>query len=284
MWENSRGSETSFLRLQQLVKSRYGKGVKVISVMEISEKHLTMDSFVSGDNLHVPIIVNQNYLGTAVIDEAYSLSKEEKSSLVETVKLVLEPSLYGRWLKRREENLSEVSQLDFAPADNLVLFNDLEKKYLDVSHQSENIDIKLISNLIHLHGSNEFFIKRVAYQIHEMSHRWAFLPLQDLSEIKTIDDLLNLGAVTLFVNNIENLDAEKQVLILKYLESPRSSAEPLFITASPLPLADLKANEGLNPALLKEVTFTCFEVDRAPLSLMELKDILEMMFFENQRS
>ncbi len=284
MRENSRGSETSFLRLQQLVKSRYGKGFKLVPMMQVSEKHMTMDSFVSGDDLHVPIIVNQNYLGTAVIDEALSLSSEDKSSLVETVKLVLEPSLYGRWLKRREQNLSEVTQLDFVPADNLVLFNDLEKRYLDVSHQSENINIKLISNLIHLHGKNEFFIKRVAYQIHEMSHRWAFLPLNDLNEIKTIDDLLNLGAVTLFVDNIEKLDKEKQELILKYLESPRSSSEPLFITASPLPLLDLKAIENLSPALLEEITFTCFEVDRAPLSFMELKDILEMMFFENPRS
>ena len=141
MWENSRGSETSFLRLQQLVKSRYGKGFKLVPIMQVSEKHMTMDSFVSGDDLHVPIIVNQNYLGTAVIDEALSLSSEDKSSLVETVKLVLEPSLYGRWLKRREQNLSEVTQLDFVPADNLVLFNDLEKKYLDVSHQSDNINI-----------------------------------------------------------------------------------------------------------------------------------------------
>lgn len=284
MWETNRGSETSFLRLQQLVKSRYGKGVKVIPMMEVSEKHLTMDSFVSGHDLHVPIIVNHNYLGTAVIDEAHGMSSEEKSSLVETIKLVLEPSLYGRWLKRREENLSEVTQLNFAPPDNLVLFNDLEKKYLDVSHQNDNIDIKLISNLIHLHGKNEFFIKRVAYQIHEMSHRWAFLPLNDLNEVKTIEDLLNLGAVTLFVDNIEKLDSEKQALILKYLESPRSSAEPLFITASPLPLSELKTKEALNPALLEEITFTCFEVDRAPLSFLELKDILEMMFFENPRS
>jgi hypothetical protein len=284
MWENTRGSETSFLRLQQLVKSRYGKGVKVLPMMEISDRYFTNDSFVSGDDLHVPIIVNQNYLGTAVVSEAFNLSGDEKSSLVETIKLVLEPSLYSRWLKRREENLSEVSKLDFEPADNLVLFNDLEKKYLDVSHQSDNLEIKLISNLIHLHGKNEFFIKRVAYQIHEMSHRWAFLPLQDLNEIKTMEDLLNLGAVTLFVDNIEKLDLEKQTLILKYLESPRSSAEPLFITASPLPLSELKAIEDLSPALLEEITFTCFEVDRAPLSFLELKDILEMMFFENQRS
>ena len=193
----------------------------------------------------------------------------------------------GWWwggLKRREENLSEVTKLDFAPPDNLVLFNDLEKRYLDVSHQNENIDIKLVSNLIHLHGINEFFIKRVAYQIHEMSHRWAFLPLADLNEIKTIEDLLNLGAVTLFVDNIEKLDAEKQTLILSYLESPRSSAEPLFITASALPLSELKAKGGLHPAMIDEITFTCFEVDRAPLSIMELKDILEMMFFETPKS
>ena len=104
MWENSRGAETSFIRLQQLVKSRYGKGVKMIPMMEVSDKHLTMDFFINGDDMHVPIIVNKNYLGTAVIDEAYSLSSEEKSSLVETVKLILEPSLYSRWLKRREEN------------------------------------------------------------------------------------------------------------------------------------------------------------------------------------
>lgn len=280
MWDNQRGSETSFLRLQHLVKSRYGKGVKMLPLMQVSEGHLHNNYFQSGLDIHIPIIVNENFLGTAVVSEGYDLTHEEKNSLAETVKMILEPSLYAKWLQRREQNLTEVSRLDFAPDDNLVLFNDLEKKYLDVSHQDADLDFKLISNIIHLHGKNEFFIKRVAYQIHEMANRWAFLPFQDLKEVSTIQDLLNLGAVTLFVENLEDLTPVQQDLIMAYLESPRTSSEPLFITASSKTLAELKASERVVESLLEEASKTCFEVDRAPLSHTDLKEILEMMFFE----
>lgn len=279
MWDSARSSETSFLRLQQLVKSRYGKGVKVLPMMKVSSEHLINSFYYHGIDLHIPIFVKQNYLGTAVITEGRDLSTDEQSSLAETVRLVLEPNLYSRWLKRREENLAEVSRLDFTPSDNLILFNDLEKKYLDVSHQEDKLNVRLVSNLIHLHGKNEFLIKRVAVQVHELSSRWAFLPFRDLSEIRNTNDLINLGAVSLFVENVETLESEHQQLILSYLASPRASDEPLIITASSLPLSGLRESGKLDSALVEEMTFTCFEVDRAPLSTFELKDILEMMFF-----
>lgn len=281
MWMSTLGAETSFLRLQQLIKSRYGKGVKVLPMMKVSSEHLLNSAYFQGSDLHIPIIVKQNFLGTAVIPEASDLSVDEKDSLVETIKLVLEPSLYSKWVKNREENMSHISQLDFAPADNIVLFNDLEKKYLDASHQEQNLHVRLISNLIHLHGKNEFLTKRVAYQLHELTNRWAFLPLKDLSEIKDVNDMLQLGAVTLYVDRVEELSESKQGLILKYLASPRSAEEPLIITASALPLSELKATTKLQDAIIEEMTFTCFEVDRVPLSNAELKDILELMFFEN---
>jgi hypothetical protein len=280
MWETMRGTETSVLRLQQLIKSRYGKGVKVLPMMQVSSDHL-LNSFFNGSDLHIPIFVNQNYLGTAVVSDATDLSIDEKESMVETIRMVLEPSLYTKWLRRREENLTQVSKADFMPADNLVLFNDLERKYLDEDHQEENLNVRLISNLIHLHGKNDFLNKRVAYQIHELSNRWAFLPLQDL-EVRTVADLVNLGAVTLFVDTVEMLSQTKQKLILDYLASPRSSEEPLIVTSSALPLSELKASQKVDAKLLEEMTYTCFEVDRSPLSGDKLKDVLEMMFFEQR--
>lgn len=281
MWQTNRGTETSFIRLQQLVKSRYGKGVKILPMMQVLDEHLQRTHFYTGSDMNIPIIVNENYLGTAIIPEAQDLSLEEQSSLAETVKLVLEPSLYTKWLRRREHNLNHVTQLDFVPQENLVLFNDLEKKYLDISHQEQNLnDVRLISNIIHLYGKNDLFVKRVAYQIHEIAHRWAFLPFSDLNDLAEVEDLLNLGAVTLFVDKLENLTEAQQNLILKYLESPRSSQEPLIITASVLTLSELK--DKVQRPLIEELTFSCFEVDRAPLSFLELKEILELMFFDQE--
>ena len=138
---------------------------------------------------------------------------------------------------------------------------------------------KLLSHLCNLEGSNSTLVKKVALQIHEMTHRWAFAPWESVrSQIKTVSDLVNLGAMTLFVEDVTQLAMEDQVLIEEYLTGDRSSQDPLFITACKS-IEDL-STDTFFPNFFDEMEVSSFKIDKAPMDFNSLREVLELFFFE----
>src|SRR5690606_17722119 len=97
-----------------------------------------------------------------------------------------------------------------------------------------------ITSFLHLHGHDDSLIRKVALQIHEFSARWAFVPFEDVCpDLHTTLDICNLGAMTLFVKNVETLSPQHQNLLAEYIKSPRSLLEPLVLTSSNLSMESL---------------------------------------------
>jgi hypothetical protein len=230
--------DTSMLKLKKLLSSRYGKGLELRPLMDMSKLVRSPEAVVSGNDLFIPIVVQDQFLGTAVIPHGWELCEDKRKGIAQLVRMVLEPKLYNEFLERRESNLKAVQNLGF-PDSNLVVFGD-ETSVEDSSYLLETTSFT--TSLIHLQGKNTQIIKKVALQIHEFSGRWAFVPFEDVqNDINDATDICNLGGMTLYVENVENLSPKAQTILNEYLSSSRSLEEPLILTSSTLVLEQLES-------------------------------------------
>ncbi len=278
--------DSSFVnRLKQILNSRYGKGLQIRQLMDLTELG-SEEVFTRGRDLHIPIRVNGSILGTAVVPSADDLNEEKRQGVAQLVRMALEPAMYKWYLDQKEANLMELNkaQLDL---DNVHLFGEEALPSLDDILNDTSGDLnegpasELISHLIHLEGSSENTNKKVALQLHELTSRWAFVPFKDIKgQLHSSQDIAKMGAMTIFVENVENLNPAEQELLMDYIAEERSSEEPLIITSSLANLAEL-GKSSLVSNLVDELSVNCFEVDRAPLTTQGLKEVLELFFMKD---
>lgn len=271
--------DTAMMKLKQLLSSRYGKGLELRRLMDLSKLTVDSEPVVQGNDLFIPIVVQEQFLGTAVIPHGWELSSDKKKSVAQLVRMVLEPKLYNEYLERRETNLQIVESLNFS-ASNLSLFGEDQADMIqdDVATQSQH----LITSILHLQGKDSSLIKKVALQIHDFSARWAFIPFEDVcKELHTALDICNLGGMTLFVENVENLSAEHQNLLAEYLKSPRSLSEPLILTSSTLAMSELNTRLS-NPTFNEDIQTSHLEAERAPLNSQMLRELLDLFFHKDE--
>jgi hypothetical protein len=267
--------DTSLLKLKQLLHSRYGKGFELRPLMDMSKLARTAETVISGNDLFIPIVVQDQFLGTAVIPHGWELCEDKRKGVAQLVRMVLEPKLYNEFLERRESNLKLVQGLNF-PETNLAIFGDDNTPLSEEDYEIETTSYT--TALIHLQGTQNQIVKKVALQIHEFSSRWAFVPFEDVkAELNTVSDICNLGGMTLFVENVETLPTAYQNLIAEYLSEPRSLEEPLILTSSVIPLDEM-SQYITSPGLLKDMTTVHLEVERAPLNSSALREVIELVF------
>ncbi|UOF00542.1 hypothetical protein [Bdellovibrio reynosensis] len=279
--------DSSFVnRLKQILASRYGKGLQIRQLMDLAELS-SEDVYTRGRDLHIPIKVNGSILGTAVVPAADDLNAEKRQGVTQLVRMVLEPAMYKWYLDQRESNLAEITKAQ-VNLDNVRLFGEDPLPSIDeilkedeAEEPNEGLVSDLVSHLIHLQGRSENTNKKVALQLHELTGRWAFVPFNDIKgQLHSAHDIAKLGAMTIYIENAENLNAAEQELLMDYINDEPFADEPLIITSSSVPLADL-GSTTLTSNMIDEITVNCFEVDRAPLSSAGLKEVLELFFIKD---
>jgi len=230
--------------------------------MDMSKLNSPNETVVSGNDLYIPIVVQNQFLGAGVIPHGWELCEEKQKSIAHLVRMVLEPKLYNDFLERQEANLRGTHN---QPSDEMRLSVVTTKRP------------QFTTSLIHLQGQQQF-LKKVAMQIHEFSGRWAFVPFDDVKkDLHTAMDLCALGGMTLFVENIESLPAKYQHLLAEYTGSPRSLEEPLLLSSSIIPLNEL-GQFIASPGLLKDLLAINLEVNRAPLNSSVMREVIELVF------
>jgi len=253
---------TILIKLNHLLNSRYGKGLELRRLMDLSRINMESEHAVHGNDLYIPIIVENQFLGTAIIPFGWELCEDNKKKIAQLVRMALEPKLYSEFLERRENNLQ---------------YQDVEETVSDPAKEK-----KLITSFLHLHGHDDSLLKKVALQIHDFSARWAFVPFEDIcTDLKTVFDICNLGATTLYVPNVESLSEEQQRLLADYVRCPRSLAEPLLLTASTYS-RDSLSKKMVNTELFSELQGSYLEVERTPLDSKTLRELLDLFFYEDE--
>jgi hypothetical protein len=278
--------DSSFIdRLKQILASRYGKGLQIRQLMDISEMDLEQEIFARGRDLHIPLRVNGHFLGTAVVPSADDLDSEKRQGVAQLVRMVLEPAMYRWYLEQKENNLIEISKA-VPNLEKIQLFGEELPPITDDLIEDELMEpstSQLVTSIIHLEGRFDTTNKKVALHLHELTSRWAFVPFNDIKgQLHSAHDIAKMGEMTIFIEKLEDLNPSEQELLMEYLCEEHIAEEPLIVTSSKLSLEELAKLENMSPLLLDEVAVNTFEVDKAPMTSQGLKDVLELFFLKDQ--
>lgn len=110
-------------------------------------------------------------------------------------------------------------------------------------------------------GQSEIEIFKMALELHELSGRFAFVHLKDI-DLSDQRELLNLGPITIFIPNIENLDLDLQQKISTYLSSFPSVLNPQIIVGSLLASQQLASRASIDRRLLSKLQSCHLKMDR----------------------
>lgn len=254
MWEIDELS--SINKLKQLVQKRFGKGLEINRLTDLNSVQSGTDFFFKKTDMVIPIFHEDAYLGTAIVKKADEVDKEQWFTLASLVKMTLTPALYSQYLSLQENNIQ-----------------------VETEEQSFQGDLKIVSQVIHLNGINEIVLK-VAHQIHETEKRWGFVPFTELNiKLEDIEDLKKLGAMTIFIKNLTELNLQQQEIIAAYLEQVSGPEYPLVIIGSSLNLDEVANHPAITTDLLLGLNEFTFEVNKAPMNYAKLREVVEMLFY-----
>lgn len=257
-------------RLQGLLKSRYGKVMKINWMKQVSSlDFIDGDHEVKNSDLHIPIQVHQHYFATAIVEKVQGLNQEDHMMISQLVKMVLEPEFYSWYLSQVSHNSqSSINQ------DNVVsIYNPQTEMESDDEEQETNS-----TSIMCLQAQNPNLIPRMANEVHEISGRWAFLRFKDIQgQVQSADDLKQLGSLTLMVDDVLELSPTQQELIFQFLNSSNSADHPLMVIGSSSTVEHLETEDMIHKGLAQMMKSHRLEVDRLPRNTELLHEALEIM-------
>jgi hypothetical protein len=245
-------------KLNDIIKDRYGKGFSIQKLTPVDADQ-DFETHLNKEDLYVPILVKDIFLGYGLVHQAHDLSTEQHQQLSKLIRMVLEPELYSEHLERTLHNLQ------------------IEKE----TTQETEAPVTANGRLIYVYGHSAIRVQKIAMEVHEISQNISYLPIQDvLSSIKNMADLSTLEGSTLVVDLESKLSAQAQDLIQQYLNM--KTVGPLLIFTSSRPSYQLTEQGLLSAELQGLLKNHEFSVDRLPVDKQMLRDVLEMMYFRTE--
>ncbi len=260
------------------VQEKFHKEVLVEKMTQVQ-----MDNSGAENDLVLPVLYNGLWLSQVRIKNGQFLDRFSQHQISHFVDLQLAPALYKQALDLQIGNLLSVARQEFQ-SEGLALFGgeseSVENYFEELKRPpfSENYREPFV---LCLHGKDTFRHRKIANEVHQMfSHRWALMNFRDLAtEITHIDQIFELGAVTLFVDQVQNLELREidllnQFLLKKYSDFQPRQSTPLFILSSES-AEDFKAT--LN-SLSQEINEEhIFRTENWPLKSDQIRDILDLL-------
>jgi len=252
-------------KTQALIQEKYGKKI------EFKTLNLTNPSasfYLKGDDLIIPLNSRSINLGEVIVNRGSLLDGEQKNEVIDLVKFLIEPHVYHKHLKLREEiELYKKQKSTEINNDNVYsLFS-----------ETDDLIVKLISSVIHLKSTKTESIKKVALKIHEMAEQDLFISFKEITQqIQSIDDLVDFNKTTFFISDISSLTPEELSLLSEF--SSVKFPGLLFIIGSNLSASDID-QLAITTALKNDLLGIQFDIDRVPISQQTSEDVLELLFF-----
>lgn len=253
MWNME--SENNILKLKHLIAGRFGKGLVVRQLVPIKQLDGNEDFYLNGKDLHIPIRIQSELLGTAVILNADDLSESQRKDVTEMVRFILEPTLYNTFLSLKEGNLKTKDPLE---RDDVWLIQEPTNH-----HNEEN---ESVQNPIIFNSVNKERIQKALIIAHEVTDNWALLPLKEL-KLNSIskEEIAQLGQITLYIDQVDLLTSVELTAIKEYLAAP--------VINGPIIIGSVQ-NMNFLP---KAWSHHLIDLDRLPLVDRKLRQSLDLL-------
>lgn len=267
--------DTVWLKATDLIKEKYGKSLSYRGIKLLSEdgKSVVEEIYYSnGDDLVIPLRAKNHVLGDVIVSRGSLLDAQQKSEVVDLIKFLVEPKLYSIQLKKSEEALMSSNRRSLAVVRD-------ETSIEDLFEDEEIIKRQTLSQVILLKSHTELNRNRVALKVHEMTERNLFVHLSDIkASLKSKEDLASLSDITVYIADVEMIDAGTMELLKEYLSAATENG-PLFLIGSSLSMEAIQ-QKNWPESLKRDLSGFYFDIDRVPLSQQTSEDILDLLFFK----
>lgn len=263
---------SSVERLVGILRNRYGMGLELSFIFDSSRMEFGDRAFFLKEGaLEIPLFSNDTCLGIARVPNAAPLNESTQESISDLVKLIMEPALYHWVLHNRS-----MSQLEPAVADG--------PKALDQTGNATDSPEGEGPAVILLVGRNPHRLPRFAVQIHESTGRWAFMKWEELrAGVKSVRDLRDLGALTVFVDDILHLSESEKDLLNAWVRESDPRVEPVLILGSSRTALELRAEGILPSSLLEHAERHQVETDRLPADGRANEEAIKLLLDKETR-
>lgn len=258
------------------VQQKFQKEVLIERIQQVCKR-------TDDNDLVLPIVYQGKWLSQARIKNGQFLDRFAQHQISHFIDLQLAPAMYKQLLELELHNLRSVAENAFQ-VDGLYLFgeeNTSEEKYYEELSRRPQLENHKEPFTICLHGKDTFRHRKIANEIHHLfDHRWALMNYQDLaSSLTSVEQIFELGSVTLYVDQVHRLEQREidlinQFLIKKYSDFKSRTETPLFILSSENK-EDFK--DVLNSIALDVDGDSCFRTENWPLKTEQIRDILDLL-------
>lgn len=263
-------------KTQALIQDKYGKR---IAFKTIDLTNSAMPSFLEGDDLIVPLNTKPVYLGEVIVNRGSLLSTQQREEVIDLIRFLVEPHVYNKHLKLKEEIEAYKRQMAAEAVENedsnvLSLFNDEDTEELSL--------VKLINSVIHLRSANAMTRKKVALKIHDMAEQNLFVSFSDIArQMHSVEEFKSFDKTTVFVEDISQLN--DQELGLLNAACALKVEGLVFIIGSNLADKQIDAL-SMSRELKADMNAILFDIDRLPFAQQTSTDVLELLFFSSSNS
>ena len=261
-------------KTQALIQDKYGKK---IAFKTIDLANSAMPSFLEGDDLIVPLNSKAVYLGEVIINRGSLLSTQQREEVIDLIRFLVEPHVYNKHLKLKEEIEAYKRQISMEAYDQVEqenvfsLFNDEEEE--------EQSLVRIINSVIHLRSANALTRKKVALKIHEMAQQNMFVGFSEIArQMHSVEEFKSFDKTTFFIEDITQLNASELALLDAACDLKTDGL--VFIIGSSLSDKQIDVLRVSNE-LKADLNAILFDIDRLPFSQQTSTDVLELLFFSS---
>jgi len=260
-------------KTQALIQDKYGKK---IAFKTIDLTNSAMPSFLEGDDLIVPLNSKAIYLGEVIVNRGSLLSTQQREEIVDLIKFLVEPHVYNKHLKLKEEieaykrqaAMEAVSLEDAEDSNVFSLFNDTDE---------EPSLVKLINSVIHLRSTSGLIRKKVALKIHDMAEQNLFVAFSEIArQMHSAEEFKTFDKTTFFVEDIIQLNTQELALLDAACALKLEGL--VFIIGSAMNDKQIDALQ-VSKELRADMNAILFDIDRLPFAQQTSTDVLELLFF-----
>lgn len=251
------GCELEFLPLERLDRGEWDLQALTPSTnRETTPRYLAGES---GGSFGFPVQLDGTLAGLAVVRDMAHAPPAQLTELADLLTTVLTTALER---ESRAENLRRVQEQQerLLIADEKANVVQL-RRTRGTSDETEPtvlpaaptpVDPSLAGLPLLIETPEGFPLQRIALELHEMSARWAFLSLENLSPstLESREELKSLGGITLFIPDLSTLSWNQQVKLAEYLATKPGADMPQVIAGISTSVESLRQQRSTPPRLI----------------------------------
>lgn len=285
---NESSFQPTVSRLAELISRQFGCSFEFQARTDLEREELEWNSLQHGllsgqpisfgDWIFLPVFNGDTLAGAGRIERREKITENDLLYIHQMIRLVLESRLEGLdridWLDRCE-SMSRADREEAAQS-NVIALNQFHRNKFPLPAKGR-LDLLNFPFLIEAESESEAF--KMAQEIHSMSQRYAFLPLQDLNAeaLNSTESIEALGAITIYISDITQISRSQQVRIAAFYASERTGDSPQFIVVSSLSVGELKQNPTILPQFLSAVTTSYLAMNK-PFAHYKKNNLMDFFY------